>query len=140
MHFHQAPVPWRVPFLLARCRLLGTNCFSSAHQGLWFIINLRLLGGKDTILWPACVSSTPCRISHMWEGRFHPPFFCKSLLAQGLLFESHAVIPKLTVLCQFSPLLLGFLCPRWNFVTHALEAQVQIHRWLVGKGLAEPAF
>lgn len=119
MHFHQARVPWRVPFLLARCRLLGTNCFSSADQGLWFIINLCLLGGEDTILWPACVSSTPCPISHMWEGKFHPPFFGKSLLARGLLFESHALIPKLTFLCQFPPLLLDS-CVQGGTLSHML--------------------
>lgn len=102
-------------------------------------------------MWPACVPSTLCPISlpthtappHTGgRGGTIPPFLQEFGMglkpAHNLLFESHTQIPKLTFLCWFLSLLLGFWCPRWNFVPWALEAQVQTQGWLVGKEMTDP--
>ena len=141
----------RVPFLLARCRLLGTNCFSSARQGLWFIINRRPLGekihycGQHVSHPPSAPSHCLHILPHLTQvaGEVPSPSFLQEFgmglkPARSLLSESHTQIPKLTFLCWFLSLLLGFWCPRWNFVPWALEAQVQIRGWLVGKETADP--
>lgn len=124
MHFHPAhPCSscWRPPAIPQHAAVIVYNSFLPTR-------------GRDTLLWSACVSSTPCSISHKWEKRFYPPHYFASVWdgpaasTQLPLYESQTLIPKLTFLCQFSPLLLAFWCPNWNFVPRDLGA----NPWVAG--------
>lgn len=115
------------------CQLLGTDCFSSARQGHWFIIDLCPLGEMIHYCGQH-VSGLPPQLSQVGEEILSPALFCRvwdgPAASTQLAFESQTLIPKLTFLGQFSSLPLGFWCPSWNLLLRTLGA----HPWLtVGK-------
>lgn len=138
VHFHLAHVLRRGHFLLARCRLLGTDCFHETQQGLWFIINFCSLGGKIHYLWPACVWSTPCLISSMWEERVCPLHFSARVwdgpeASTRPSFWKLCSNPKVDFSLPVFLLLFRFWCPG-----RSLSHMLWRLRCKFGKGPREP--
>lgn len=84
---------------------------------------------KNTFLWPACALSTPAPPLTCGRREFVPCTVLQGVgtglpLARSFPVESQTLIPKLTFLCHFSPLPLGFWCP----ILHALGA----NPWVTG--------
>lgn len=119
-------------FSCGKMRAAGDQLLFFSTPGSWFIINLRPIWGKDTLLYSMCpihplphlTAYTHCPTSHRWQGRFHLPFLQEFGMglkpAHNLLSESHAQIPELTFLCWFLSLLLGFWCVQGGTLSHGL--------------------
>lgn len=125
-------------FLLARCRLLGTDCFHEAQQGLWFIINFCSLGGKihycgQHVSGPPPASSQACGRRESVPCTFLQGFEMGLKPAHSLPSESCAPTPRLTFPCQFSLLPFRFWCPG-----RSLSHMLWRLRCKFGKGPREP--